>query len=343
MSAVGAGAGPAKDEFPVGTRIKIAGLTSEKGKQMNDKEGTIAEPLVDGRYGVRLDSGEEARVKSVNIIVINPPPPSKLFTTHEEFETYTEAGPEVKGYTTRVFKGEPPFTMYRGDRTMLDSGEVVPDAKPGSTKVPLFLGDLQSIRIYARIPPGSPNVDPRAISRYIFKGRPTLFEMSAANLEKLLSEPDIEPQFKDYYFAYVKPSQFPKAAEQPPADLIVDAMNPPLAKGYPVVTPNLQSLDPKLPSIYFNRMLAEILCKKGFDGWVLLPGTLLQRFPLRSYAMNPLQYAKDMNSRSIKFFYTPHPPEVMICKWDSFATWERVSKGGRRKTRRRRRSTRRRV
>lgn len=339
MSAVGAGAG----EFPVGTRIKVTGLTSEKGKQMNDKEGTIAEPLVDGRYGVRLDSGEEARMKPVNIIAVKSAAPLKLFATHESFETYTEPGPEVKGYTTRVFKGEPPFTMYRGDRTMLDSGEVVPDAKPGSTKVPLFLGDLESIRIYARIPPGSGKPDPRAISRYIFKGRPTLFEMSAANLEKLLTEPDIEPEFKDLYFAYVKPSQFPKVPEQPPTDLLVDAVNPPLAKGYPVVTPNLQSLDSKLPNIYFNRMLADILCKKGFDGWVLLPGTLLQRFPLRSYAMNPAQYIKDLNSRSIKFFYTPHPPEVMLCKWDSFAAWEKMSKGGRRKTRRRRRSSRHRV
>lgn len=342
MAAAGAGAGAAVQELPIGTRVKIKGLASEKGKLLNDKEGAIVDSLSDGRYGVRADNGETVRLKPANIEVAAIETYT-MFKTYEDFDDHMEPGPAVKEYTTYGFKGEKPIVLYRGDRKMLPSGEVVPDAKPGAKGIPLFLGDLQSIKIYARIPPGRGNPDPRALSRYIIKGRPKLFEMSPENIQKLLKDPSVPAELRDLYFTYVKPSQFFKVDEQPPADIIEEAFGKAPEQGYPAVTPNLSSPDPTAPSVYLNRKLTDVLCKLGFDGWVVRPAKLLQRFPLRLYASAIAQYKKDFPNK-LRYFYTPYPPEVMLCNWESFATWQKAVSGGRRKTRsKNRRSTRRRV
>ncbi len=61
--------------------------------------------------------------------------------------------------------------------------------------------------------------------------------------------------------------------------------------------------------LYLNRRILNLVCHLGYDGWVVYPGTLLQRNLDAAYY-----------ERTGKFRYklNPYTAEVALCKWDRF-------------------------
>lgn len=317
-----------------GTRVRVQGLTSEKGKLLNDKTGLIIELRPDDRFAIQFDDGTDGvAIKRANLVALPAP---LVFQSDEAFSALVP-GPPKNGYATRRFASlDAPVFMFRADRKQTPAG-FVPNAAPVSKDVPMFVSDLDSIRIYTMIPPGSGAMDPATVSRYTLTKHPTLFDMTPENIERLLADPKVQADpglaaLKQWYFVRADLTQAPPTKIPPTLkDLVTAGVVTGTETAYPVLTPNLQPPSGGA-SLYLNRSLSTLLCTLGFDGWVVMPGTFLQRFPIREYMADPRSYAADFAAGTVKFFYTPYRPEVMLCKWDTVSTWKKAF-GGRRKTR----------
>ena len=328
--------------FTEGTRVRVQGLTSEKGKLLNDKTGIITELSPEDRFAIKFDYGTESvAIKGSNLVGLPTP---LIFQSEEAFSSLVP-GPLNDGYATRHFASlDAPVYLFRADRKQTPAG-FVPNAAPVSKEVPMFVSDLDSIRIYTMVPPGSGRMDPKTVSRYTLTKNPVLFDMTPENLDKLLADPKIQTDptlvaLKQWYFVRADLTKAPKTRFPPTLkDLVEQGIVKGTEPAMPVLTPNLQSPGGGSP-LYLNRSLSTLLCKLGFDGWVVMPGAFLQRFPLREYMEDPTSYSADFATGSVKFFYTPYRPEVMLCNWDTVSTWAKAFGGRRRKTIRRRRSTR---
>ncbi len=304
---------------------------------MNDKTGRITGPLRDGRFPVDFaDNPKPILIKEANLVELPKP---LIFQSKEAFSNLV-AGPPKDGYATRQFASmDVPVYIFRADRKQTPTG-FVPNAAPVSNEFPMFVSDLDSIGIYTRVPPGSGPMNPSTLSRYTLTKNPVLFDMSPDNLDRLLADPKVQGEsgmedLKQWYFVRADLTKAPKSKYPPTvSDLVRNGVVKGTETDIPVLTP-------KLDEVYLNRLLSNMLCKLGFDGWVVMPGAFLQRFPIREYReLPPAVYQSDFAKGKLKFFYTPYPPEVMLCKWDSFSTWAKAF-GGRRKTRSKKRRTRR--
>jgi hypothetical protein len=153
--------------------------------------------------------------------------------------------------------------------------------EPGAD-VPAFFTNRGSTRAYRRGAAGT-------LSSYVVKKEARLFDMnfnSLVMLGSLLDEDDVEVLM--YYFniedLYVNPSGFT------PADLAAYRAN-----------------TSKHPN-YLNRRMAAIVCRLGFDGWVVKPYDPEKRTGL-------VQISYYMDGGEVKTREVAYAPEIMLCKW----------------------------
>lgn len=165
--------------------------------------------------------------------------------------------------------------IFRGDH---DS------KKLPSTAVPAYFTDIISATIYTR-------GDPDKLSGYTVIKQPNLFHLSYQNLITLFDEDKrLTEEERESLNIYLQVSE-----ESPPHIIPVFFMKPENAKGE--------------HKLYLNRRILNIICRLGYDGWVALPETLLQR------NMDAAHYKV---TGEIRYKLNPYNPEIAICNWTAF-------------------------
>jgi hypothetical protein len=157
-------------------------------------------------------------------------------------------------------------------------------AKEPSTEVPAFFTNRGSTRAYRRNMSGT-------LSSYVVTKEARLFDMTIHSLSKLKKYLTTEKEHEVFDNYFVKVGKVPAVNPSyfTPDDLI-----------------EYQTKKVAYPN-YLNRRMAEIICRIGFDGWVVKPITddletgLIQLSIARMMAgVNPL---------------AEYTPEVMLCNW----------------------------
>jgi hypothetical protein len=165
--------------------------------------------------------------------------------------------------------------IFRGDH---DS------KKLPSKEVPAFFTDVISATIYTR-------GDAEKLSGYTLIKQPNLFHLSYANLITLFDEDKrLTEEEREALNIYLQVSN-----SNPPYIIPVFFMKQENAKGE--------------HKLYLNRRIINIICRLGYDGWVALPETLLQR------NMDAAHYKA---TGEIRYKLNPYNPEIAICKWADF-------------------------
>ena len=165
--------------------------------------------------------------------------------------------------------------MFRGDH----KGKKIP-----SGKVPVFFADAMSAYIYTR-------GDSKKLSAYVIKRAPKLFVLSYKNILKLIDETLLE----DDETAALE--QFFQVDIQQKIPFIV-----------PVGFLKKEDATGEHP-LYLNRRILNIVCRLGYDGWIAMPDTLIQR-------NMDTQYYKETGQ--LRFKLNPYNPEIAICNWATF-------------------------
>ena len=153
-----------------------------------------------------------------------------------------------------------------------------------STAVPAYFADATSAYIYTR-------GDPDKLSAYKVIKQPKLFVLSYKNILNLSEEEELEPDEKaalDMYFQ-------------------ID-----LEKKIPYIVPiGFLKRENAMGEhkLYLNRRILTIVCRLGYDGWIAMPNTLLQR------NMDARHYQQ---TGELRFNYNPYNPEIAICHWQQF-------------------------
>jgi len=198
-------------------------------------------------------------------------------------ESYSDKGVIKKG--TNVAKlGFATLTLnidlviYRGDHT---------EKKVPSGRHPVFFGDKQSAMIYTR---GTPD----KLSSYKVVNQANLFHLSYENLVELLSCQELGA---DEVAALEMYLQIGETVDGETFPYIVPV-------GYLKGKENLNA------KLYLNRRILNLVCRLGYDGWIALPGEIIQR--------NLVSLNKETGEMKYKF--NPYNPEIAICHWDRFLT-----------------------
>jgi hypothetical protein len=135
-----------------------------------------------------------------------------------------------------------------------------------------------------------------------------LFEMNLNSLKDILFHPDMTDEDGDLLMKYYQ-----------------------LEKGF--VLPTIITSKENIQGThidYMNRKIARMMCRLGFDGWIVMPLNMEKRHGLIQYVM----------SRKTK---APYMPEVMLCRWsEHLERLPEAMKGGRSRSRSRSRHTRKR-
>ncbi len=151
-----------------------------------------------------------------------------------------------------------------------------------SASVPAFFGDRTTIDKYLRNKPEN-------LWTFRFVERPRLFELSYPNLIKLFDEDarltDLERSALDAY-------------------LVVSETSMPYV--WPVTF--LSAAD-KAANLYLNRRILNIVCRLGFDGWIVMPDSLVQK---------NIDLAHFRETEEIRYALTVYEPEIALCEWTSF-------------------------
>lgn len=241
--------------------------------------------------------------------------------------------------------------VFRADR---------PVATAPSTDVPAFFGNLESIKPYTKWRPGLLNRNKKEIkeadmgetlSAYTVTKSPRLFHMSFVSLTNL-------QDYLEYLISLdiIKGKQKEFLQE---AIHILSIYIQPFSKDISFVIPFIVFKPPS----YMNRMIANILCALGYDGWIVKPfvgeeqglkqlsSTLLYNTLKEKEKVDKLLDTLTGNAKIGKddlivlaTSIIPYTPEIMLCKWDKFMVPATLEGGGRRraKTRRHRQRHRRR-
>ena len=165
--------------------------------------------------------------------------------------------------------------MFRGDH----KGKKIP-----SGKVPVFFADAMSAYIYTR-------GDSKKLSAYVVKRAPKLFVLSYKNILKLIDEPRLEED--------------ETAALEQFLQVDVDRKIPFIV---PVGFLKKEDATGEHP-LYLNRRILNIVCRLGYDGWIAMPDTLVQRNMDTKYYQETGQ---------LRFKLNPYNPEIAICNWATF-------------------------
>jgi hypothetical protein len=168
-----------------------------------------------------------------------------------------------------------------------------------SNQVPAFFGNRESINIYTR---GKGN---SVVSSYRTKTPLYLFNMNSVSLLWLSKLPYLTEEEKHYmkqYFIRDGDLSFVIPTIPFPSEALQQNYKEKKERGEEVYLP------------YLNRMIAGILCRLGFDGWIVLPFD-----PEKGEGL--LQYSMVRNE------VFPYSPEIMVCNWST--KMEAVKRGGR--------------
>ena len=174
-------------------------------------------------------------------------------------------------------------------------------AKEPSADVPAFFTNRGSTSAYTRGAKGT-------LSSYVVKKEAKLFHLtlnSILQLVPMLEEEDMEEVLMHWFNpeeAYVNPSGFSP-------------------KNLALYRSNIS----KYPN-YLNRRMAAIVCKLGFDGWIVKPFD-----PKKRTGLEQISYYKD--GAKIKHRFVPYAPEIMLCHWKEIMDLKSLTAGGRRRTR----------
>ena len=181
-------------------------------------------------------------------------------------------------------KNETPYKTYTIKQGIkLFRGESASNKIP-STEFPAFFSDIISASIYTR------GVKENLHIYEVIK-QPNLFHLSYENLidlfdnDKRLTEE--ERQALDNYV---------QVSENSPPYII------------PVMFLKKENAAGEFP-LYLNRRIINLICRLGYDGWVALPETLLQR---------NLDSAHYRETGIMKYKLNFYNPEIALCKWDKF-------------------------
>jgi len=165
--------------------------------------------------------------------------------------------------------------MFRGDH----KGKKIP-----SGKVPVFFADAMSAYIYTR-------GDSKKLSAYVIKRAPKLFVLSYKSILKLIEEAHLEDDERAAL------EQFFQVDLQQKIPFIV-----------PVGFLKKEDAMEEHP-LYLNRRILNIVCRLGYDGWIAMPDTLIQRNMDTKYYQETGQ---------LRFKLNPYNPEIAICNWATF-------------------------
>ena len=218
-------------------------------------------------------------------------PPSEQFPRGE----FTLELDKVKSYfpTVTVPVGT---VMYRGDKG---------GAQSPASELPAFFGNRNSVGIYAA-------KNEKNVSSYRIKKALMLLELNLNSVYAL---------------------QMALIAHMPPEFLGKDEKKRSLLKQLILMwsDPDSGIMKPSVPIgpkrasghiPYLNRLMADIVCRLGFDGWIVFPYDPAKR--------------QGLTQMSIIHGEVAYPPEIMVCAWTNHM--ERIVGGGRRKTHNRRRA-----
>ena len=203
------------------------------------------------------------------------------FTGPEVYDQLKKSIREESGYAVVTLPSG--STIYRADKT---------GKKSPSERVPNFFSDKLSIKPYTG------DIGETAISSYTTKKDLKPFVLIYENIINLAEKSDKTIQ-KFVYETY-------------------------LAQGK-IDGETIYILRPTIPSdkvgTYANRRFAEIVCSKGYDGWIAFPDMLEQL----NINMEHFRKTKQVLLNVIN----PYAPEIVICKWKDTMDY----KGGRKMTR----------
>ena len=172
-------------------------------------------------------------------------------------------------------------TIYRADAT---------GKTPPSEGLPNFFSDKISIKPYT----GS--IGSSAISSYKTKDIAVLFVMSHENIDKLASQEEGIRKFVDGFYRQndEKGNRF-------------------------IIPSHVFSAIKKGDTLYYynsNRVFADMICVKGFDGWIALPDNKLrQRNISTKYKEKRELYEKEKKEGKLEYTYNDYAPEIVICNW----------------------------
>jgi hypothetical protein len=207
-----------------------------------------------------------------------------------------------KSYDHLVKSGEP-VTFKHGGKQFVLPTVVIPKgaifhradhegAREPSNAVPAFFGNRETIRPYAR------EKGEEAYSSYRVKSDMRLFEMGLNSVYDLFFHPSLNDTERQIIQMYVDPDE-----------------------GYVIPTELTGNAGPTGHIPYLNRDMANIVCRLGFDGWIVFPFHFEKRKGLLEYSLHHEEVRK-------------YPPEILVCNWKTHM--ERIPSGGRSNTRRRR-------
>jgi hypothetical protein len=180
--------------------------------------------------------------------------------------------PDSGAYTVASIK--PDTVIYRGDHR----GTKIPTGN-----VPVFFADKQSATIYTR-------KDETKMYSYKIIKTPRLFVLSFPSILELAEDERLNAEERAALEAYLNISE----------------------DGVPYMIPvgflNKENAAGEHP-LYLNRRIVNIICRLGYDGWVVFPDSLIQR------NMDTKYY---METQKVRYVLNPYNPEIVICKWDEF-------------------------
>ena len=173
------------------------------------------------------------------------------------------------------------YTIKKG--TKVFRGETSSGKKP-SKESPAFFADIISASIYSRGVKENLNI-------YEVTKQPNLFLLSYENLINLFDNDkrltDEERLALDNYVQ------------------IKDDLPPFIV---PVIFLKKENSTGEFP-LYLNRRIINLICRLGYDGWIALPETLIQR------NLDTIHYK---NTGIMRFKINYYNPEIALCEWDSF-------------------------
>jgi hypothetical protein len=194
--------------------------------------------------------------------------------------------------------------LYRADRK---------GAQKPSESVPIFFSDRESIRMYQqnRTPQGKIlNRGEQAITKYKVKENLRLLRFDFDSIPKLQNMlKKIIKEGKDEYKNIVSIDEL---------KLLVFYLNPRYGAVLPTLPAKMYRETSETEYLeYLNRDISNIICKLGFDGWIVLPFDAEKRQGL-------IQLSLITKQDSV------YPPEIMLCNWTRHLELLTPLKGGKR-------------
>jgi hypothetical protein len=157
-----------------------------------------------------------------------------------------------------------------------------------SPDVPAFFGPLPTALTYSR-------GNDTTVYGYVIKKEPRLFVLSYRNLIKLFDEDTrltpVEKVALDNY-------------------LVVSETAPPYVVPVAFLFPEDLPSPDRPNGMILNRRILNLICRLGYDGWVVRPRTLIQR---------NLDTAYKQATGKDRFEFNMYRGEITLCSWGDFA------------------------